>query len=241
MPNPLLEALGGIEDGGTSGGGSGGYFCRGIIAFGYKVFAQGVGPDASFFEFNPMAPKTAEVALAKAKSFATEHGVTTSPAKSIALTLERATVKGRQVTWSNDLQKIVARWMPAYEKVWLPALEKLNISKPGAYWMHVGLVNDPSGKTEKFKGQDGVEKDAPTKVWVPDAIFPNEALCTKAAAEAAPAAGTSAPANIPQGFTADLWKQYLPDVMKEIGGKTETEYAFCSKNWGVPVEFLKTL
>lgn len=239
MPNSLTDALNGIEDGG-SGGGSAGYYCRGKIDFGFKVFAQGVGPDVSFFQFDPFMPKTAELAMAKAKAFSTEHGVTTSPAKSIALTLERATVKGKAITWQNDLQKIVARWMPSYDKVWLPALEKLGISKPGAYWMHVALVNDPSGRTEKFTGKDGVERDSPSKVWVPDVIYPNEALCQKAA-ESAPAATASTPTSVPPGFTPELWKQYQADIMKEIANKTDIEYETCSKNWNIPVEFLKTL
>lgn len=245
-PNKLLETLDTIEDGGGAVGGQG-YFCKGKIEFGYKVFAQGVDPAASFFLFDPFAPKTAEVALAKAKAFATEHQVTSSPAKSIALTLLRATVKGRDVTWANDLQKIVARWMPAYEKVWLPALEKLAIDKPGEYWMHVALVNDPSGRTEKMKNREtGQEMDVPSKVWVPDQLFPTEVICQKAGEDAAKNAPVSAGApavagDVPPGFNAQIWAQYKPDIIKELGGKTEAELASVSKNWNIPVEFLQTL
>lgn len=239
MANPLLDELNGIEDGGSSTLQSG-YFCKAKLSFGFKVFATGISPEASLFEFDPFNKKTVEAALAKAKAFVSDNGVTSQPAKSIVLTLYRETVKGKNITWQRDLQKVVARWMPAYEKVWLPALEKLGINKPGEYWCHVALVNDPSGKTEKFSGKDGVERDSPSKVWVIDTLYPNEAVCIAEAAKVASTdnAGEEQP---PAGFTSAIWKQYKPDIMKELADRTEDKLVSVSKNWNIPLEYLRAL
>ena len=236
----LLNALDGIEDPSSSGGSSG-FYCRAKISFGYKVFATGVQPQDSLFEFDPYNKKSAELALDKARAFVKEHNVTKSPSKSIVLTLHRETVKGREVNWAGDQQKVVARWMKAYDDIWLPALEKLGIKKPGDYWMHVALVDDPSGRTSTYTGRDGVERTSPEKVWVPDAIYPNEAICEKAAGDDSSGSTSSEPAP-PEGFTAELWAQYKPDIVKELGSSpSDDDYDKVSSTWGVPVEYLKSM
>lgn len=239
----LIDALDNIQDGGSSQyGPNPGYFCKVTIESGYKVYAAGMDHNSSFFPFDPANERTAQVALERAKAFVVEHGVSSNPSKSIALTLHRETVKNRQVTWQRDMTKIVATWTPAYKDVWKPAFKKIGISKMGSYWAHVILVNDPSGRTEKMQKRDGSgEMDVPSKVWVVDEIYPNEGACEKAAEKASVDAPKSEETEeVPAGYTAAMWAKYKDDITKELDG-SDAAFEKVAAEWSMPIDFLRRL
>lgn len=143
------------------------------------------------------------------------------PTKVFAMKLFRDTVYGR--TWENDLTKLLATYGDGYRKIVLPKLKELaQADKFTAfgkkYWVHVSVLPDPK-RTEKDK-ETGEER--PAGVWMIDEIYPSEKAMIEAAKafvpEAAPAAASvdgMPPA--PEGYSADMWAKYWPEISKLAG------------------------
>lgn len=231
------------------GGGGMGFYCESEIAFGWGLFIKGLPSDQRFTKFDPFNKASVQAAQEKAIGFGASYGKT--PAKTIALILHKETVKSREVNWdAGDQVKLVADWMGTPTgvnyKLWFETLKKLGIKKPGNYWVHVSLINDPGGKMERSSDDT---RDVPSKMWIIDEVFPNEAACAKAAAEkkaemdaAAAAAGEDEDAEpLPDDYDADVWADTKPDVLKELGDGSKGLIVKAAKKYGISVEFLTEL
>jgi hypothetical protein len=214
-------------------------------------------------------------AMEKAVKFAENHNIALprGPQLAIQITLFKAHVlNGAADRWGGDQYKVVPVWKSSppndkgeierktdYSQIIKPAFDKLGINHWGEYYAKIILVPNVQGRMEDWTHD--VEEDdpenpgqkkkvsrtdkVPTKVWVPDVVYPTEALLITAAKEAAAQAqagangnGASAPVQEeerPEGYTKELWAEYRGPIVADLG--TMTVQAVASK-YGIPVPFI---
>lgn len=171
-------------------GGAGGYIAKVLVEMGFKIFVSGLSNADSFFAYVPTDKASVEKALSAAKQ--AQAAGSKEPKPSFQLTIYKASVKGREVAWTQDRVFTTQTWTPAYKQVIEPELMRLakegKLTQLGEYWGRVTFKPDPTGRMQdnyKFVA-DAPENDA-NKRQVPELvaylaeIYQNEAQATQAA------------------------------------------------------------
>lgn len=240
----FLKLLETTEPASEGGGGIGG-FCQVDVSYGYKVFTSGPHKDSWFpvdisSEESKLAGKTA------AQVHASSVGAKT-PTFGVSLRYKRETVKGKVVTWKDDLYKDIFRGRKMkldngeestfLDAMWIPLASTAGCTRPGSYWVRYAFVKELALRKDK---------DAYEYAWIPDIVYPNEAACEAAAiahyagrgAGAGSANHAAGGETVPAGYTAADWQAAKPYLVESI--KENKPLPIIAKDYRIDIDFLQT-
>lgn len=213
----IQEAIDQAEREAASGGGFIGHV---NYSLGYKVFAQGLSNEDTWFAYDVLQDGSKEAALNKARALIAEHNVmdsqgrTARPQSAICFHVPLAGLKLGGDNWNVDQYFVTPIYYDAYTQILRSTIKELGIW-PGWFWGRFAWTAEPSGRT-RFN-QEGEE--VAVLVAVPVEVYETEE-------EAETAAGG-------EGGGASQSTQAPPWLVEEVNNLMEMV------NTGAPVEVIK--
>lgn len=247
-----------------SGGGGGGWVCHTNVVLGYKVFAQGMSNDETFFPYKIGDENSKKKARFDANAFKDKYNESvpaggkkaTNPSNAIRIELDKEQTYNKDTsTWDGNRVQDTPLWTDAYKGLISPHLVESGAGE-GWQWALIQWAPDPwAEKNNKtIINQVTGEETTPLVMFVAKVFLTKqEALDYAAELEAgkSPSEESDSPpfalddddeeqsSDVPDGYDQESWNSVVPFIEGELEAGTPIKQI--ADDYGVSVAVIAKL